>query len=184
MALVLVAATAAGGNDTAPPGPDVSAAAASPLSATMVHLSLVPGASGSAVQVSFSTPKASTGCSRVQYWPTSATPDANRTAMGRSVSYAKAVDTIHHVQLFSLEPGRSYLYTCGCASDSTVHHFVAPPPAAGSGDLVQASAEEPSTWSMLALADLGTYVSSNATLELMASDTTANYEWVLLGELA
>ena len=34
---------------------------------------------------------------------------------------------------------------------------------------------------MLALADHGTYLSSNATLQLMNADTTADYEWVLLG---
>lgn len=34
---------------------------------------------------------------------------------------------------------------------------------------------------MLALADHGTYVSSQATLDLMATDVSANYEWLLLG---
>ena len=34
---------------------------------------------------------------------------------------------------------------------------------------------------MLALADLGTYLSSNATVQLMANDVTAVYEWILLG---
>ena len=42
---------------------------------------------------------------------------ASRTALGRAVSYAKAADAIHHVQLFGLEPGGAYRYACGCAGD-------------------------------------------------------------------
>ena len=56
--------------------------------ATLVHLSLVPGASSSAIQVSFSTPK-NTGCSTVQFWPAVATNGSaakKLTAMGRGVT--------------------------------------------------------------------------------------------------
>ena len=54
----------------------------------LVHLSLVPGASSSAIQVSFSTPK-NTGCSTVQFWPAVATNGSaakKLTAMGRGVT--------------------------------------------------------------------------------------------------
>jgi hypothetical protein len=101
------------------PRTGAAGSAASSGVATMVHLSLVPAAAGSAVQVSFSTPKNFTGCSQVEFWPAAGPRRgaASRTALGRAVSYAKAADAIHHVQLFGLEPGGAYRYACGCARD-------------------------------------------------------------------
>jgi hypothetical protein len=164
------------------------------VGATLVHLSLVPGASSSAIQVSFSTPK-HTGCSTVQFWQVAKNGSVAKklTAGGRGVTYAKASDTTHHVQLFGLNPDESYQYTCGCAAagpaaggntdGATVHRFVAPPQPVASDALRPSSAEPPDEqpWSMLALADLGTYLSSNATVQLMAQDVSADYEFVLLG---
>lgn len=159
--------------------------------ATLVHLSLVPGASSSAVQVSFSTPKGSTGCSTVQYWPAVSNGSAATkiTAMGRAVTYAKASDTTHHVQLFGLAAGVTYRYTCGCAGrgdaeskSAPEHRFVAPPELlADDASSAPSPVKLNKSWSMLALADLGTYLSSQATVQLMNKDVAAEYEFVLLG---
>eukprot|EP01049_Picozoa_sp_SAG25_P001696 SAG25_NODE_80_length_16705_cov_9.579746_7_plen_218_part_00 len=162
---------------------------------SLVHLSLIPGADRPAVQVSYSTPKnqRSSSCSQVTYWPSTqslASDGSNRkhiarnqTAFGRWVSYGKAADDTHHVELWDLEPRIEYSYVCGCAGGSrdgrdasrrsSVHIFVSP---AAPGRAEDAE----SAWSMLALADHGSYVSSKATLQLMNEDRSAKFEHVLV----
>ena len=134
---------------------------------SLLHLALVPGANGSELLVSWSTPKVRrlAKCNQVDFWPTEivmglVTDRSSRTVTGWSESYTTATDDTHHARLLDLSPGIKYQYVaggCGATSifiadtmASDVYDFVAPwargmdaPGGAGGG------------WSILALADQG-----------------------------